>query len=290
MNKPEFVDTHVHYYDMQHPELVYAHWAPDVDHPTLGTQMRKLGERNFVAEDYIDLTRPSNVIKSVHVQAAIGSPDPVKETEWLQEAADRTGFPHGIIAFADLSADDAETVLVGHCEFLNMRGIRDFDSAGHLTDSRFLRGFGLLEKYDLIASMNVTWEQMDTVRSMADSHPNIRMVIDHTGGPWERDPEYLERWRRGMATVAGADNVWCKISGLGMTDHDWTVDSIRPFVLYCIETFGTERCFFGTNWPVDSLWSGYADVIDAYTEIIADFTADERESLFVKNAERLYRI
>ena len=290
MQKPEFVDTHVHYYDMQHPELVYAHWAPDVDHPTLGTQMRKLGERNFVAEDYIALTRPSNVIKSVHVQAAIGSPDPVKETEWLQEAADRTGFPHGIIAFADLSADDAEAVLAGHCEFPNMRGIRDFEAAGHLTDSRFLRGFKLLEKYDLIASMNVTWEQMDTVRSMADGHSNIRMVVDHTGGPWERDPDYLERWRRGMATVAGADNAWCKISGLGMTDHGWTVDSIRPFVLYCIETFGPERCFFGTNWPVDSLWSGYADVVDAYTEIISDFSADEREGLFVKNAERLYRI
>ena len=117
MEKPEFVDTHVHFYDMQHPELVYAHWGPDVDHPTLGKQMRKLGERNFVAEDYIELTRPSNVVKAVHVQAAIGSPDPVKETEWLQEAADRTGFPHGIIAFANLSAPDVETVLAGHCEY-----------------------------------------------------------------------------------------------------------------------------------------------------------------------------
>ena len=258
--------------------------------PRWGSRCGSWGERNFVVEDYIEVTRPSNVVKAVHVQAAIGSPDPVKETEWLQEAADRTGFPHGIIAFADLSAPDAETVLAGHCEFPNMRGIRDLDAAGHLTDSRFLHGFGLLEKYDLIASMNVTWEQMDTVRSLADSHPNIRMVIDHTGGPWERDRTYLEGWRRGMATVAGADNVWCKISGLGMTDHDWTVDSIRPFVLYCIETFGTEWCFFGTNWPVDSLWSGYADVVDAYTEIISGFSADERERLFVTNAERLYRI
>ena len=154
-----------------------------------------------------------------------------------------------------------------------MRGIRDFDSAGHLTDSRFLHGFALLEKYDLVAGMNVTWEQMDTVRSMADSHPNIRMVIDHTGGPWETRPSVPRKLeaRHGHRRWS-ADNVWCKISGLGMTDHDWTVDSIRPFVLYCIETFGTERCFFGTNWPVDSLWSGYADVVDAYTQIVAEFS------------------
>ena len=36
------------------------------------------------------MARNANVTKAVHVQAAIGSRDPVKETEWLQEAADRT--------------------------------------------------------------------------------------------------------------------------------------------------------------------------------------------------------
>ncbi len=96
MSKLEFVDAHVHFYDMQHPELIYAHWQPDVVHPTLGTQTRKLGERNFLAEDFIALTRNANVTKAVHVQAAIGSPDPVTETAWLQEAADRTArAPNG---------------------------------------------------------------------------------------------------------------------------------------------------------------------------------------------------
>ena len=36
MDRLEFVDTHVHFYDMQHPELVYDHWQPGVPHPTLG--------------------------------------------------------------------------------------------------------------------------------------------------------------------------------------------------------------------------------------------------------------
>ena len=102
MDKLEFVDTHVHFYDMQHPELVYEGWQPSVPHPVVGWQLRKLAERNYIAEDYIAETRNANVTKAVHVQAAMGSPDPVTETEWLQEAADRTGFPHGIVAHADL--------------------------------------------------------------------------------------------------------------------------------------------------------------------------------------------
>ena len=91
MTKRDFVDAHVHFYDMQHPELVYDHWKPGEPHPTLGWQIQKLAERNYVAEDYIAETRNANVVKAVHVQAAIGSKDPVKETEWLQEAAGRTG-------------------------------------------------------------------------------------------------------------------------------------------------------------------------------------------------------
>ena len=60
--------------------------------------------------------------------------------------------------------------------------------------------------------------------------------------------------------------------------------------MHCIETFGTDRCFFGTNWPVDSLWSSYDSIVDAYAEIVSDFSDQERQSLFSTNAENLYRI
>lgn len=290
MGKLDFVDTHVHYYDMQHPDLVYEHWQPDVDHPFLGTQTRKLGERNFIAEDYISLTRNANVTKAVHVQAAIGSRDPVKETEWLQEAAGRTGFPHGIVAYADLRDPSVEEVLARHRDYPNMRGVRDFSYGDYLVEPSFHRGFALLEKYDLRASMSVQWQDMEKLRDLAGSFPNIRIVIDHAGFPVERTKEYFNEWKRGMVIAAEPTNTICKISGLGMGDNSWTVNSIRPYVLHCIETFGVDRCIFGTNWPVDSLWSAYDDVVDAYTEIVAGFTDGERAAMFSKNAEALYDV
>ncbi len=290
MAKLDFVDTHVHYYDMQHPDLVYAHWQPDVDHPFLGAQTRKLGERNFIAEDYISLTRNANVTKAVHVQAAIGSQDPVKETEWLQEAADRTGFPHGIVAHADLRDPSVEEVLARHRDYPNMRGVRDFSYGDYLVEPGFHRGFALLEKYDLRASMSVQWQDMEKLRDLAGKFPNIRIVIDHAGFPVERTREYFNKWKQGMAIAAEPMNTICKISGLGMGDNSWTVNSIRPYVLHCIETFGVDRCIFGTNWPVDSLWSAYDDVVDAYTEIIAGFADGEKAAMFSKNAEALYDV
>ena len=290
MAQPEFVDAHVHFYDMGHPELFYAHWQPDEDHPFLGAQTRRLAARNFLAEDFIEVTRSANVTKAVHVQAAIGSPDPVKETEWLQQAADRTGFPHAIVAHADLRDPQAERMLERHCEFPNMKGVRDFSHGDYLVAPDFRSGYALLEKYDLIASIAAQWQDMEKLRDLAGAFPYITIIVDHAGFPTERSPGYFEQWRHGMRTAAESENVICKISGLGMGDNNWTVDSIRPYVLHCIETFGVERSLFATNWPIDSLWSSYDAVVDAYKQITADFSQHERTALFSSNTERLYTI
>ena len=224
------------------------------------------------------------------MQAAIGSKDPVKETEWLEEAAERTGFPHAIVAHADLRAPDVESVLERHCEFPRMKGIRDFSYGDFLVADDFHRGYALLEKYNLHASIAAQCQDMDKLAALANKFPNTVIVIDHAGNPAERTPEYFELWKKGMATAATAENIIIKISGLGMGDHNWTVDSIRPYVLGCIEAFGVERSIFATNWPVDSLFSDYDTLIDAYTEIIADFSDDEKRDLFARNTESLYGI
>ena len=57
-----------------------------------------------------------------------------------------------------------------------------------------------------------------------------------------------------------------------------------------IELFGTGRCFFGSNWPVDSLYRGsFADLVDVYRRIIAPYSRDEQEALLNGNASRFYR-
>ncbi len=290
MEKLDFVDAHVHFYDMHHPDLFYGDWQPGVPHPFLGMQLQKLAEMNYLAEDYIAETRNADVTKAIHVQAAIGTEDPVKETEWLQAAADRTGFPHAIVAHADLKDPGAEVVLEEHCAYPLMRGVRDFSSGDYLIDPKFHRGFALLEKYNLVSSVSVQWQDMEKLRGLASKFPNTYIVVDHAGVPTERTDEYFANWRQGMATAASAENVICKISGLGIGDNSWTVDSIRPYVVHCIETFGADRCLFATNWPVDSIWSTYDAVVDAYREIISGFGDDEQVAMFSANAERLYRI
>ena len=73
-------------------------------------------------------------------------------------------------------------------------------------------------------------------------------------------------------------------------DSNWTIESIKPYVETCIEIFGSTRIIFGTNWPVDGLWSEYSKVINAYKKITDQLSKSEREAFFFKNAEFLYKI
>jgi predicted TIM-barrel fold metal-dependent hydrolase len=75
-----------------------------------------------------------------------------------------------------------------------------------------------------------------------------------------------------------------------MADHRWTVDSLRPWVMACIELWGTKRSFFGTNWPVDRLYSSYGDVLEAYWEIISGFSESDQDGLFHGNANRIFGV
>jgi len=75
-----------------------------------------------------------------------------------------------------------------------------------------------------------------------------------------------------------------------MGDNAWTVESLRPWVSECIDAWGSDRAVFGTNWPVDRLFSSYGDVVDAYRELVDDLALPEREALFFRNAERIFRI
>jgi predicted TIM-barrel fold metal-dependent hydrolase len=284
-----FIDTHVHFYDLQHPSLEYGWLQAGVKHHILEA-VEPIQAQRYWADDWLAESRFANVVKSIHVECAVGTPDPVEETRWLQAFADRLGQPHGIVAEVHLARPDAEEVLDRHLEFPNLRGVRDFGEGDYELDPAWRRGFAHLARHDLVACLDSGPERYAKVKALADAFPHTRISLDHAGLPLRRDEEYLALWRREIASLAEAPNVIVKVSALGMGDPRWTVDSMRPLVLHCIESFGVERTVFGTNWPVDRLFSSYPDVIDAYATIISDFSASEQTAMFSGNAERYFRI
>jgi predicted TIM-barrel fold metal-dependent hydrolase len=258
--------------------------------------------KSYLLDDYLADTAKQNVVKSVHFDAGFDPSQPVEETRWLQSIADQRGFPHGIVARAELHRPDVETTLASHCRFPNVRGIRHIvnwhpDPAktyvtkpDFLTDPAWLRGFAQLKRYNLSFDLQLYPSQMADAAALAAAHGDTTIILNHAGMPVDRDPEALSLWRAGMRALGAQPNVWVKISGLGMVDWRWTEHSIRPFVLETIEIFGPDRCMFASNFPVDKLYSSFDALYDAFKSIVRDFSVGERRKLFSDTALAVYRI
>jgi predicted TIM-barrel fold metal-dependent hydrolase len=284
----QFIDCHHHLWDLDEGTYLWLEEEDPEETEVVGDYSAI--RRSYRINDLLADFDGSNVTKSVHVQAEYGGPDQVWETAWLQGIADKHGFPHGIIAKTDLSSDSARAELERHGEHANMRGVRNFAQGEDLLTPEFGRGLQALLDLGMVYDLNSTWEGMDGARRAAAAFPELQFILGHAGMPLDRSKEYFDHWQAAMRNLAEAPNVAVKISGLGMADHNWSVESIRPWVLATVEAFGVERCMFASNWPVDRLYSDYSTVVEAYREITIEWSETDTDAIFWKNAERFYRI
>ncbi len=235
----------------------------------------------------------SNVVGSVHVEAAWSGPDPVDETRYLAGVTAETGMPNAYVVLADLVSGDATRELAAHLAVSpRVRGVRIREHPVGGTDERFLANLRVAARLGLSFESRAWPGSLRDVALTARAVPELSIAVGSTGMPLDRTPETFAWWRREMAELAGLPNTVCKISGLGMADHRWTVDTLRPWVLACIELFGPDRCMFGSNWPVDAVYASYQMTVDAYRTIVAAAGSSraDQERLLAGTATSFYRI
>lgn len=97
-------------------------------------------------------------------------------------------------------------------------------------------------------------------------------------------------WHRGMRLLAAQSNVMAKLSGLGTFFHRNDPDQIAWIVRETAALFGADRCLFGSNLPIEKLWTGYAPLVVAYRDAVAGFTAEAQAAMLHDAAARVYRL
>ena len=138
--------------------------------------------------------------------------------------------------------------------------------------------------------LQAPWWHFDEAAELARDFPHTTIVVNHTGLPADRSDEALAAWRRALDTLARHANVRLKISGIGEQGVAWSVDRNGPVVRDAIASFGTGRCLFASNFPVDSLVVTLDVLFSGFKAIVAGRTREERLALFHDNACALYRI
>jgi predicted TIM-barrel fold metal-dependent hydrolase len=257
---------------------------------------------NFLVPDYIALTRDSNVVKSVHVQA-FGFPNhPVAETAWLQEQADLYGYPHGIVAYADLADPAVEETLEQHCAYKNVRGVRmplNYDNEAwrrmadrgdYMRDLQWRKGFALLSRHGLVFDLQMYDHQAPDAVALARDFPETTIVVEHLGWPIDLSVTGFDRWRQHLESLAECPNVFLKVSGIGCVFRRCSLDLIRRYLRRAVASFSADRCMFGSNCPPDSLFYDFGGLVAVYAEAFSDHSAAQQHDLFCSTALKIYRL
>lgn len=289
-----FIDSHIHLFR----QSLYS-WLNETKPVTFEGDWTPI-EADYTPEDLLAEAEGTRVqIKgAVHVQA--NAMDPVAETAEVQRMADEAGLPVSIVGGGDLSSPDFEDVVERQLAYPGFHAVRQilnihphplyaYVDTDFMNDPKWLAGLRVLAKHGLAFDMQLYPTQFKRALQVIDSNPDVTFIINHAGMLADRSLDGWRLWSEGLYELGQRDNVAMKVSGLASMDHYWTIESIKPAIFTCLDAFGTDKCMFASNFPVDKLHGSYVDTVLGFVRATEELSQSERDALFVDNARRYYK-
>jgi predicted TIM-barrel fold metal-dependent hydrolase len=258
--------------------------------------------RDYPIEEYLADLAAAGVTKSVYVQTNWANDRFEDEAAWVQQTANEHGWPHAIVAFTNFDIDDVRPQLDRLAKYPLVRGVRmqlhwhenplyRFAARPDLcADPRIRRNIAWLAEYGWSFDLQVFAKQMTDAAGLAEACPNVTFILQHAGMLEDLSPQGRAAWRDGMARLAQCPNVVSKLSGLGTFIHRNDLAHIAEIFDDAIAFFGAERCLFGSNFPIEKLWTSYRDLVNAHRAAAASLRPEQRDAIFAGTATRVYRL
>jgi predicted TIM-barrel fold metal-dependent hydrolase len=290
------VDAHHHIW-----RLSDLPWLAGPIQPRIFGDYRAM-QRDYLIEDYIADAKPAGVTRSVYVQTNWPPGGALAEVEWVQSVADKHGWPHAIVGGADFSDPEAAAVIAAQVRQPLLRGLRQqmhwhenpaYRFASHpnaFNDATWRRGLALLERHGLLFELQVFSGQMRGAAKLVTDFPGLEFVLVHAGMLEDTSPDGWKAWRDGMAQLAEAKNLAVKLSGLGTFVRRLDAGLNAEISRETVNMFGAERVMWGSNVPVEKLWTNYASLVRVFRDAIAPLPPADQKAILHDTATRIYRL
>jgi len=291
------VDSHHHIWRVEDLPWLQGPMIPRIFGPY--EQIR----RDYPAAEYIADATAAGIEKSVYVQTNWPLERSVDEVRWVQSVHEQTGWPHAIVGSADLFREDAGEVFAAQAAASPlMRGTRlqlhwhederfRFASApDRMHDPVLRRNVALLADLGWVFELQVFAGQMEDAARFVADFPGTTFVLVHSGMLESAEQRHVAPWRDGLARLAEHENVVTKLTGQGTFVHRVDRDLLSLVTATTLELFGSRRCLWGTNFPVESIWTDFASLVQAWRDVLAEHPEDVRRDVLGRTAERVYAL
>lgn len=255
--------------------------------------------RDYPIGEYLGDCQPAGVTEAVYVQANWATDRYLDEVAYVSQASEESGFPIAIVAYADMLAGDVRPQLDQLARNGRVRGVRmqlhwhentlyRFAGGPDLArDPRVIANVGRLADYGFSFDLQVFAGQMAGAAELAAACPKVSFVLQHAGMLEDLSPEGVAAWREGMTLLAAQPNIASKLSGLGTFQRRNDPEQIAFIIAETLRLFGPERCLFGSNFPIEKLWTSYAELIAAHRAAVPQAA---QTAVFNETARRVYRL
>lgn len=288
-----WIDSHHHLWDLQ---AVHYPWLMAASTPRFFGDPTPI-QRDFLLAEFRAAAQDMGFSASVHIQ--VGAENGLEEAKWVDAVSQANpDWPLVQVVFCDLTSEDRDAQLDIYETLTSVRGVRQIVGRAPGEDAHtgtqkliasesFRSGLESLAARGLSFDLQLIPELMRPMAELLVTIPDLQVALCHAGSPYDRSAEGISAWADMLRPLSALPNVTGKLSGLGMFDHDWSVETIRPIVDVMLNQFGAERLMFGSNFPVDSLYSDYETLVESYTSIVPVNAVDQ---IFGKTASQFYRL
>lgn len=277
------VDTHLHLWDLG--RLRYPWLASE---PALN--------RSHRMADYRAACGSVAVAKMVFLQCDCDPAQFAAECDWVTEVAQEDPRLRGIVPWAPLErGEGALPALERLAANPLVKGVRRLIQSEPDPEfclrPDFVRGIQLLPRFGLTFDLCIKHLQLANTIRLVRQCPDVKFILDHIAKPDIKSGR-LDPWRAELRELAALPNTWCKLSGLATeADHGrWTAADLRPYIDHVMTCFGPDRVLFGGDWPVSTLATDYPRWVETVDAALAGCTPDELHRVYVRNAEKFYRV
>jgi|TARA_B100002003_G_scaffold249926_1_gene287575 predicted TIM-barrel fold metal-dependent hydrolase len=225
------------------------------------------------------------------------------ETSWTSKEMDGSDLEYRIVASASLESPNVENLLASLKQHQRVCGIRQIINhepswprnqkrGNYLENPSWRSGFAKLEDFGMSFDLQLNPHQFHDASVLGESHPKIPLIIGHLGSPTLADLEEGQVYWDGMRRLADLEQTSIKLSMFSYLDPDWDGNPlVIETVLKVIDLFGSERCFFASNFPVEQHqgWSA-SKLYSAFLKMVEYLSEEEQQKLFSENARSAYRL
>ncbi|HRE81932.1 MAG TPA: amidohydrolase [Opitutaceae bacterium] len=276
------IDTHQHLWD---PTRFSYSWM--ADQPSI--------RRRSLVSEYREATAGFDIVRTVYVDTDVDVHDLAGEVRFIFELADDPANRiDGVVPGAKLENPEAFLPLqpfLNHPKLKGVRRILQSEPDSVSEQPQFVSNVQALAQYGLSFDLCVRARQLPLARKLVQRCPDVHFILDHCGVP-DIKGGGLDPWRSEVKAIAAEPNVSCKLSGLVayVDPHRWTDRDLRPYTDHVLDCFGWDRVMWGGDWPVCTLTCPLSTWIETALRLTENASAAQRDQLFRRNAERIYRL